>query len=292
MSDVNTRTVEGYVSILGLRKLLIGCVLLVLAFLGGCATPGNLSSHQSPAPEKENPLRALPILSLVDPFEEYNRKVFAFNDKIDEAFLKPVALAYRDSVPVIVRTGVGNFFGNYRDLWSAGNAFLQLQPAAGFDNLLRFGVNSVFGFWGIFDIAGDLGIERQKKDLGQTLARWGVRSGPYVILPLYGPTTLRDAMVFPIESQAELIREVADKQVRFGLYSLQLVDKRSNLLRVSAALDAAALDRYSFTRDAYLQLRNNEVWDGNPPEESPDRKDSGRDEDKPTPGAPEKPTKP
>jgi phospholipid-binding lipoprotein MlaA len=253
--------------------------LAALLGMGGCASNPMRSSNQSPAPAKENPLTLLPVLSLVDPFEEYNRKVFDFNTKIDEAFLKPVATSYRENMPVAVRNSVNNFFSNYRDLWSAMNAMLQLEPQAALNDLLRFGVNTTLGFYGLLDIAGEAGIERHKKDLGQTLARWGVRSGPYIVLPLYGPTTLRDAAVFPIEQQAELIREVNDRDPRWALYGLQTIDKRANLLRVSAAMEAAALDRYSFTRDAFLQLRNNEIWDGNPPEEKPEADD--KDEKKP-----------
>ena len=262
MNLVNTQTTV----LKHIKNVLLCMFVLALGALGGCASmapPG----APNPPPLKESPFNLLPILDLRDPFEPFNRKVTEFNDAADRAVLKPVAETYRDAVPAIVRTGVNNFFSNYWDLWSAGNAFLQLEPAAGFDNLLRFGFNTTFGFYGIFDIAGEAGIERHRKDLGQTLARWGVRSGPYLVLPLFGPTTLRDAAVSTIETRGELIRTFDSSDKRNLLYTLQAVNRRTNLLRASAALDDAALDKYTFTRDVYLQLRNNEIWDGSPPEE-------------------------
>jgi phospholipid-binding lipoprotein MlaA len=261
-------------SLLMLRlRLRLGLLIVAFAVLSGCASSSAIRGLESPAPSKDNPLTQLPVLNLVDPFERYNRKVFEFNDALDRTVLKPAAEAYRDGVPDLVRTGVTNFFANYTDLWSATNSFLQAEPAAGFDNLLRFGLNTTFGLWGILDIAGEAGIERHKKDFGQTLARWGVRSGPYVILPLMGPTTVRDAGAFTLETRADVIRTLDSGDKRLPLYTLQTVNKRASLLRVSAALDDAALDRYSFTRDAFLQLRNNEIWDGNPPDESGKRAD-------------------
>ncbi len=230
----------------------------------------------NPPPLAQSPFNALPILNLVDPFEPFNRRVAEFNDSIDRSVLKPVALAYRDTVPAIARTGVSNFFANYWDLWSAANAFLQAEPAAGFDSILRFGINSTFGFYGVFDVAGEFGVERRNKDLGQTLARWGVRSGPYVVLPLFGPTTLRDAAVRPIETQGEVIRTLDSAGKRNALYALRAVQQRTNLLRASAVLEDAALDKYTFTRDVFLQLRNNEIWDGNPPED--DKLNADKDE--------------
>ncbi len=269
------------------RFIVFFLALVTVHFLGGCASmapPG----APNPPPFAQSPLNALPVLNLVDPFESFNRKVTFFNDDLDRIALKPVAKAYQEITPPIVRTGVSNFFNNYWDLWSAGNAFLQLEPAAGFDNLLRFGFNTAFGFWGIFDIAGEAGIERHRKDLGQTLARWGVRSGPYLVLPLFGPTTMRDAAIIPFESRGEAIRTFDSSDKRNFLYTLRAVEKRANLLRASAALDDAALDKYTFTRDVFLQLRNNEIWDGNPPEIKD--KESSAPPD-PTPSAPDQPVK-
>jgi phospholipid-binding lipoprotein MlaA len=257
-----------------LRAALLMALAASLLVLGGCATT-TPRGFDNPAPAKDNPLLMLPVLSLVDPFEPFNRKVAAFNDSLDQAVLKPAAQGYQKYVPALVRTGVSNFFSNYRDLWSGVNAFLQAEPAAGFDNLLRFGVNTTFGFAGILDIAGEAGIERHKKDLGQTLARWGVKSGPYVVLPLFGPTTLRDGLTFTVDQQAEVIRTFDKGIDRLPLHALQAVDKRANLLSASAAVDDAALDKYTFTRDVFLQLRNNEIWDGNPPEA-----DKEKDKDK------------
>ena len=236
-------------------KGVFSCFFCLLGLFGGC------SSIKPP----QLPLGSL--LAPTDPFEAYNRKVTEFNDGADRVVLKPVATVYQNSVPYVVRTGVSNFFNNYWDIWYAGNALLQGEPAKAADNILRFNINMTLGFFGVIDLAGEFGVERSKKDLGQTLARWGVKSGPYVVLPLFGPTTLRDALVRPIETQGEQIRKFKDVSTRNNLYVLRAVEARANLLRVGEVLDGAALDKYTFTRDAYLQLRNNEIWDGNPPEE-------------------------
>jgi phospholipid-binding lipoprotein MlaA len=234
---------------------IFACFLAVLSLLGGCSTV---------APP-QLPLGSL--LAPTDPFEAYNRKITEFNDGADRIALKPVASAYQNSVPYVIRTGVSNFFNNYWDIWYAGNALLQGEPAKAADNILRFNINMTLGFFGVLDLAGEFGVERSKKDLGQTLARWGVKSGPYLVLPLFGPTTLRDALVRPAELKGEQIRNFKDVATRNNLYVLRAVEARANLLRVGEVLDGAALDKYTFTRDAYLQLRNNEIWDGNPPEE-------------------------
>lgn len=212
-----------------------------------------------------------------DPLEPFNRSVTKFNDAVDGAVLKPVATAYQRVVPGLVRTGVSNFFANLGDLWSAANNLLQLKVGNAAETWLRFNVNTFFGLAGILDVAGELGIERHKEDLGQTLGRWGVPAGPYVVLPLLGPSTLRDAAVLPLETRGNPIYYVEDQGAQNGLYVLRAIDARANLLRASSVLDDAALDKYSFTRDAYLQLRRSEVYDGNDPDEGkePAEKDEG-----------------
>lgn len=202
-----------------------------------------------------------------DPLEPFNRGVTKFNDAVDGAVLKPVATTYQRVVPALVRTGVSNFFANLGDLWSAANNLMQLKVGYAAETWLRFNVNTFFGLAGILDVAGELGIERHKEDFGQTLGRWGVPAGPYVVLPLLGPSTLRDTAVLPLETRANPIYYVEDTGAQTGLYVLRAVDARANLLRASSVLDDAALDKYSFTRDAYLQLRRSEVYDGNDPDE-------------------------
>lgn len=225
------------------RAVAATLLVLSMAALQGCATT---EAAQNPR----------------DPWEPFNRQVTEFNDGIDRVVLKPSATWYREKVPALVRTGVSNFFGNLSDAWSAVNALLQFRLQEAEENLARFHLNTMFGVFGIFDIASDLNIERHREDFGQTLGRWGVPAGPYVVLPLFGPSTLRDAVAMPVDSRFDLVRQVDPTGTRTALYTLRVVDKRSNLLRVGNVLEEAALDRYSFTRDAYLQRRRAEIWQG------------------------------
>ena len=223
-----------------LRLLTVLTAALVLA---GCATPPD---------QRTNPR---------DPFEPFNRSVYKFNDAVDRAVLKPVATGYRDITPPLVRTGVGNFFRNLTEPWSFVNNVLQGRVQDAGETWIRFAVNTVFGIGGIFDIAGAANIDRHKQDFGQTLAFYGVPTGPYLMLPLFGPSTVRDTAALPIDFKGSLLSGVDDVAVRNSLYALRLVDTRANLLRVSSVLDGAALDQYSFTRDAFLQLRRNQRKD-------------------------------
>jgi len=196
-----------------------------------------------------------------DPFEPFNRSVYKFNDGVDRAVLKPVATVYRDVTPPLVRTGVGNFFRNLTEPWSFVNNVLQGRIQDAGETWIRFAVNTVFGLGGILDIAGEANIDRHKQDFGQTLAFYGVPTGPYLILPLLGPSTVRDTAALPIDLKGNLLSHVDDVSLRNSLYALRVVDTRANLLRVSSVLDGAALDQYSFTRDAFLQLRRNQRKD-------------------------------
>lgn len=192
-----------------------------------------------------------------DPLEPMNRQVMRFNDAVDNAILKPVALTYRDTVPSVLRTGVSNFFGNWRDAWSAANGVLQARPKEAAENFLRFGVNTFLGFGGLLDLASEMGIERTTLDFGLTLARWGVPSGPYVVLPMFGPSSVRDATAsFTVDGAGDpLAYGTVDVATRNSLYVLRAVDTRTHLLRAGNMLEEASLDRYSFLRDAYLQRR-------------------------------------
>lgn len=219
-----------------------------------------------------------------DPLEPMNRKVYAFNDAVDRAVVKPVATVYRDTVPQPVRTGVTHFFSNLGDAWSAINAFLQLKAEAGLRNTMRFGMNTLFGLGGLLDIASEAGIESHQEDFGQTLAHWGVGSGPYIVLPLLGPSTLRDTGALPLDMKASSYFFANDPQTSLSLTGLRLVDARSRALAVSNMLGDAALDPYLFVRDAYLQRRRNQVYDGNPPDD-PDRSSEWEDEEEAEPQA-------
>lgn len=216
-------------------------LLLLAAALAGCASG--------------------PDANPKDPLEPFNRDVSAFNEALDDAVLKPVAIAYRDVTPDLVRTGVSNFFENLRDVWSFVNAALQLRPREATENLMRFNVNTFFGLGGLLDIASEMGIERTRLDFGQTLGRWGVPPGPYLVLPLFGPSTVRDAAGFGVETRGDLVRGIDDISTRNSLTVLRTVETRANLLRATSMLEGAALDKYSFTRDVYLQRRQSQIED-------------------------------
>ncbi len=207
--------------------------LLALALLQGCAT--------GPNPR--------------DPFEPFNRSVSRFNEGLDEAIVKPVAQAYQDVLPSPVRTGVSNFFNNLSDVWSMVNNLLQGRPQAAGDSLMRFSINTTMGLGGVLDWASDMGIERHREDFGKTLGRWGVDTGPYLVLPILGPSTVRDTAALTVDTRGDLVNHVHDVSARNSLYVLRAVDLRASLLRAGEVLDQAALDKYSFTRDAYLQRR-------------------------------------
>jgi phospholipid-binding lipoprotein MlaA len=177
-----------------------------------------------------------------DPWEPMNRSIYQFNDAIDTVALKPAAQLYVKVLPSMVRTGVNNFLGNLADVWSIANSAMQLK-----------------------DVASEMGIEKRREDFGQTLGYWGVKPGPYVVLPLFGPSTLRDALAFPVDMQGSVTQSLSDEATRNGLLAVRLVDMRSGLLRTVDAIKAASLDPYSFVRDAYLQKRQNDIYDGNPP---------------------------
>ncbi|MES2187661.1 MAG: VacJ family lipoprotein [Pseudomonadota bacterium] len=196
-----------------------------------------------------------------DPFEPFNRGVSQFNDAVDKAVFKPVATGYRDVVPPLVRTGVGNFFRNLTEPWSFVNNVLQFKVGDAGETLIRFTTNTVFGLGGLLDIAGEANIDQHKQDFGQTLAYYRVPTGPYLVLPLLGPSTVRDTAALTINWKGDLVLDINHIPTRNSLYVLRAIDVRANLLRASAVLDEAALDKYSFTRDAYLQLRRNQPRD-------------------------------
>ncbi len=211
-----------------------------------------------------------------DPFEPMNRSISSFNDSLDENVLKPVAKGYRETVPDLVQTGVRNVFNNFSDMWSTVNNGLQLKGRETAESLMRVVVNTVFGIYGIFDVASAINLERHPEDFGQTLGYWGVPSGPYVVLPVFGPSTLRDTGSFPVDTKGDLVRNYHDVPTRNTAMGLRAVDKRSSLLGAGNLLEEASLDKYSFTRDAYLQYRQSQVFDGNPPDE-PDLPDPSAD---------------
>lgn len=191
-----------------------------------------------------------------DPFEGYNRAMTSFNDGVDQAVLRPVAKTYQSVTPQPIRTGVSNFFGNIGDLWSMVNHGLQGNGEKTYTHLVRFTTNTVLGFGGILDLASEMQLPRDKQDFGLTLGSWGVQPGPYLVLPLLGPSTVRDTVALPVDAQGNLLGELSPVSHRNALTVLRLVDTRTNLLGVTDSLDAAALDRYSLMRDFYLKQRD------------------------------------
>lgn len=219
----------------------------VFALVTGCATGPNA-----------NP---------ADPFEPFNRGVFTFNDKLDEAVLVPVSTAYVNVLPSMVRTGVNNFFGNLGDVWSFANSVAQLKLQNSAETFMRVNVNTFFGLGGLLDVATEAGIDRHDEDFGQTLGRWGVAAGPYIVLPVLGPSTLRDTIAKPVDFYGDGLNALNDVAWRNSLTVLRVVDKRSQYLRAGRLIDDAALDKYSFTRDAFLQRRRSLIQDGKSPDE-------------------------
>jgi phospholipid-binding lipoprotein MlaA len=196
-----------------------------------------------------------------------NRAVFSFNDFLDRAALEPLALGYRAITPAPVDRGVTNFFNNLSDVGSAINNLLQLKVGRAFSDVGRVAVNTTLGVLGLFDVASNMDLPRYNEDFGQTLGVWGFGAGPYLVLPLLGPSSGRDAVGLVGDYFTDPVTYIEDDSVRWGLRGLNLIDTRADLLSASRVLEQAALDRYSFVRDAFLQQRENLIHDGNPPED-------------------------
>ena len=201
-----------------------------------------------------------------DPFEPMNRAIFAVNDTIDAALLKPVARVYVDYVHEGVREVFGNIFGNVADVWTAVNQLLQGKPVEAVGDLSRFVINSTLGFFGVADVASSFGFEKHREDFGQTLGVWGLGSGPYLVLPIFGPSSFRDSAGFGLDYATDPVRAVNDIAIRNSGSVVRLVDTRAKLFPGEKLIEGASLDKYSFIRDGYLQRRRNLVYDGNPPE--------------------------
>jgi phospholipid-binding lipoprotein MlaA len=208
-----------------------------------------------------------------DPLEPLNRSIFAFNEGADRVVFKPVATAYQTVTPSPIRTGIGNFFGNVSDVWSLVNNALQLKGKESLEMLMRVSMNTTFGLVGVLDVATEMRLERHREDFGQTLGRYGVRTGPYLVLPLLGSSTVRDTAGFLVDSQFDFVTQTTHIPSRNSLTVLRLVDTRARLLGAGDVLDQAALDKYSFTRDVYLRRRNALIGAGSSAGEKEERYD-------------------
>ena len=235
----------------GLLSRRLVTLAVVLAALAGCTTIRE--SRGGPGQR-------------LDPWENWNRKVFNFNEDVDNAVLKPVATAYADIVPQPVRRSVTNFFNNFSDAWSAINNILQGKFEAGFEDVTRVSTNTLFGLFGLLDVASEMGLDHHYEDFGQTMGRYGIGAGAYMVLPLLGPSTVRDAAAIPLDRLATPPAFFDGTGTQVGLTLLQIVNTRSGLLGATRVIDDIALDKYTFVRDAYLQRRRSLVFDGNEPE--------------------------
>ncbi|HEX6265280.1 MAG TPA: VacJ family lipoprotein [Burkholderiales bacterium] len=208
-----------------------------------------------------------------DPWEGFNRGVYKFNDVVDEAVATPVATAYRDVVHVQIRDRVRNFFSNIGDVFIGVNNVLQGKLFEGFEDFMRVTFNTTLGLLGIHDVASDMGIEKHNEDFGQTFGWWGAGDGPYLVLPILGSSTVRDGFGTALDLATDPLGEVRPINLRNSLVVLRLTGARADLLEASRILEQAALDRYVFQRDAYLQRRRSLVYDGRPPRQRYDDED-------------------
>lgn len=202
-----------------------------------------------------------------DPFESYNRAMFSFNDNLDEYILRPVSEGYDKILPSPIKTGVSNFFSNLGDIFVIINDLLQFKFTQAIGDTSRFILNTTMGFGGLIDVATPIGLPKHDEDFGQTFATWGIPQGPYVILPFFGSRTLLGTGGFVIESVFDPVYNIEKTDTLYATASLRFIDARYNLLDESRIVDQAALDKYSFVRDAYLQHRKNLIYDGKPPVE-------------------------
>lgn len=231
------------------RRLLAVLAVLALALASGCATTNGSDPR--------------------DPLEGFNRSMYAFNDAFDEAIAKPVATAYKATLPDPVRGWVRNFFANLGDLFIGLNNLLQAKPADTVNDWARFAFNTTLGVFGINDVASEMGLEKHNEDFGQTFGRWGAASGAYIVWPFLGPSSVRDSAGGLLDLYFDPVRRHRPDDPRLFAGLLRAVGQRADLLDASRILEEAALDKYIFQRDAYLQRRRGLIHDGNPPRESP-----------------------
>ena len=203
----------------------------------------------------------------IDPFETMNRAVFTFNEKADDYVIKPLAEAYKFVLPEFVRTGVTNFFSNINDVLIAANNLLQGKPTDAASDIGRFLINSTIGVLGLFDVATDMGLDKNREDFGQTLGVWGISDGPYVVLPFFGASNIRDTvgLVVDIETDFMINTNKLNSDEKIAVNALRVINRRADLLDAGQLLEDAAFDKYSFVRDGYLQRRRSQIYDGNPP---------------------------
>jgi len=225
------------------RLKTLSIALLASGLLAGCATSGNPK----------------------DPIEGFNRAMFAFNEGLDSAIIRPVAVGYDAVLPNPVQTGVTNFFGNVADVFIGVNNLLQGKLPDAASDFGRFAINTTIGLLGVLDVATEVGLQKHNEDFGQTFGRWGVGNGAYVVLPIFGSRTARDTVGMVLDMAADPVGNIDNNATRNTLVVLRVVNTRANLLPADKVIEEAALDKYSYLRDAYLQNRRSLIHDGNPP---------------------------
>jgi phospholipid-binding lipoprotein MlaA len=232
-----------------IRSYRIVLMAFLTSFFVGCASIPN-----GTAPSKK------------DPWELVNRNVYSFNTSLDDYLVKPITQVYEFIFPEFVRTRFSNIFANVGDVYTSVNQLLQGKPKTAVDDLLRVVINTTMGIGGIFDVATDAGLEKHKEDFGQTFGVWGVGDGPYMVLPLLGPSNVRDTVGWAFDLETDiLLSYIPNISVRNTVTGLRIVEQRSKYLNASSLLQTAAFDEYSFVRDAYIQRRRENIYDGNPP---------------------------
>ena len=224
------------------RVTALACAALLL---GGCATTRNPK----------------------DPIEGFNRAMYGLNEAIDTVAIKPVAKGYDAVLPSPVKRGVANFFGNIDDVFIGVNNLLQGKGITAASDLGRVIVNSTVGIFGFFDIASNIGMEKHDEDFGQTFGRWGIGSGAYVVVPFFGPRNVRDTVGLVLDVKADPINHIKKVRARNTLLVTRIISDRAQLLPADKVIEEAALDKYAYIRDAYLQRRRNLIYDGDPPRE-------------------------
>jgi phospholipid-binding lipoprotein MlaA len=210
-------------------------------------------------------MKASGTSSPTDPLEPVNRVIWVFNEVADAAITAPLARAYRFVIPEFVRMSIGNVFDNVGDVWNGIHSLLQAKPVAAATNFSRFIFNTTFGLGGFVDLASEMGLEREREDLGQTLGRWGIPAGPYLVIPFLGPSSARDAVGLVVDSRTDPIQFIDPTASRNSAQGLRILHTRAGLLDLGKVVEGASLDGYTFVRDAFLQRRNSLVYDGDPP---------------------------
>ena len=229
------------------RLKTIALTMATAGLLAGCATSGNPK----------------------DPIEGFNRAMFAFNEGLDTAIIKPVATGYDAVLPGPVKTGVTNFFSNIEDVFIGVNNLLQGKVPQAASDFGRVLINTTAGILGLIDWATDAGLAKHEEDFGQTFGRWGVGSGAYVVVPLFGPRTVRDTVGLVLDVAVDPVYQHRPKRTRDVAVVLRAINDRANLLPADKVVEEAALDKYAYVRDGYLQRRRSLIHDGNPPREEP-----------------------